>query len=104
MFALINTVIVAVLFYGGTTAVSYTVGYGLYVSYALAIAVPSWALTVRRLHDVGKSGWWIFINLIPLVGGIWFFVLTVLDSKPGDNQYGPSPKGAGATPSAPASM
>ncbi|MBT2481415.1 DUF805 domain-containing protein [Streptomyces sp. ISL-94] len=63
--------------------------YGLYV---LAIIVPCIALTVRRLHDLGKSGWWCFIVFIPLVGGIWLIVLAATEGQPGPNQYGPSPK------------
>jgi hypothetical protein len=45
-----------------------------------------------RLHDTGRSGGWIFIGLVPLVGGIILLVFTVSDSKPGANQYGPNPK------------
>jgi uncharacterized membrane protein YhaH (DUF805 family) len=67
--------------------------YGLfYLLYALAVIIPAIALVVRRLHDVGKSGWWYFIALIPLVGGIWLLVLMLTDSQPGINQYGPNPK------------
>ncbi len=73
----------------------------LTVIYYLAMIIPMIAVTVRRLHDVGKSGWWIFISLVPVVGGIWLFVLTVMDSTPGDNQYGPNPKMMKATPMAP---
>jgi len=64
----------------------------LLLLFILATVVPMWAVTVRRLHDVGKSGWWIFINFIPLIGNIWLFVLTVTDGQPGVNQYGPNPK------------
>lgn len=64
----------------------------LYTIYALAIIIPSLAVLVRRLHDIGKSGWWFFISLIPLVGAIWLFVLIVTDSQPGENQWGPNPK------------
>ncbi len=60
--------------------------------YALAVIIPTWAVTVRRLHDVGKSGWWIFISLVPLIGGFWLLYLEVSDSQPGENQYGPNPK------------
>lgn len=68
-------------------------GYGiLYVLFGLAVALPYLSVTVRRLHDVGKSGWWIFINLIPIVGSIWLFILTVTDSQPFENQYGINPK------------
>lgn len=62
--------------------------------YGLAVFIPSLAVLIRRLHDVGKSGWMILICLIPIVGGIWLFVLTVLDSDPGTNKYGPNPKNA----------
>ena len=58
----------------------------------LLVAVPILAVTVRRLHDVGKSGWMWFIQLIPLIGPIWLFVLIVTDSQPGVNKYGPNPK------------
>lgn len=69
------------------------VGYGFfYILYALAVLIPSLAVAVRRLHDVGKSGWWIFISLIPIVGVIWLLVLLVTNSESGDNQYGPNPK------------
>ena len=69
------------------------IGYGpLYGIYLLAIILPSLAVAVRRLHDIGKSGWMILISLIPLIGGIWLLVLLVTDSNPGNNQYGPNPK------------
>ncbi|MDR2361947.1 MAG: DUF805 domain-containing protein [Prevotellaceae bacterium] len=66
--------------------------YGLSVLYSLAIILPNLALTVRRLHDTGRNWPWIFINFVPVVGGIWFFVLTVLAGDVGDNKYGPDPK------------
>lgn len=67
----------------------------LAVLYYLAILVPTIAVGVRRLHDTGKSGWFILMGLIPLVGGIVLLVFTVSDSTPGDNEYGPNPKGVG---------
>ena len=51
------------------------------VIYSLWVFLPSLAITVRRLHDIGKSGWWILISLIPLIWPIWLFVLLVLPSK-----------------------
>lgn len=67
--------------------------YGLfYFLYALGVLIPGLAVAVRRLHDVGKSGWMILISLIPIIGGIWFLVLMVTDSNSGENQYGPNPK------------
>jgi len=60
---------------------------------ALALLLPSLAVTVRRLHDTGRSGWWILIGLIPFVGAIVLLVFECQDSQPGANNYGPSPKG-----------
>jgi uncharacterized membrane protein YhaH (DUF805 family)/regulator of sirC expression with transglutaminase-like and TPR domain len=68
-------------------------GFGLLsILYALAIFVPGLAVSVRRLHDVGKSGWYYLIVLIPIAGPIWLLVLTCTDSQTGDNKYGPNPK------------
>ena len=57
----------------------------------LAILIPSLAVVWRRLHDIGKSGGWYFIFLVPLVGWIILLVFLCRDSQPGDNQYGPNP-------------
>jgi len=54
-------------------------------------ALASLAASIRRLHDTGRSGWWFLINLLPLIGPIWFFVLTVLGSEPRGNLWGPAP-------------
>ncbi len=59
---------------------------------ALALLIPSLAVAVRRLHDTDRSGWWVLLCLIPLIGGIWLLVLLCLDSTPGDNRFGPNPK------------
>lgn len=59
--------------------------------FALAMLIPGIAVTVRRLHDTGRSGWWILISFVPLIGAIVILVFTVLDSQPGANQYGPNP-------------
>ncbi len=74
--------------------------YGMYSTgiiaslYSLAVLIPSLAVGVRRLHDIGKSGWWLLISLIPLVGGIWLLVLLATNGVVGENQYGPDPKAA----------
>jgi uncharacterized membrane protein YhaH (DUF805 family) len=65
--------------------------------YALAVFIPGLAVLVRRLHDTGKSGWWVFIALIPIIGAIVLLVFLVLDSTPGDNQYGVNPKSVSAS-------
>jgi uncharacterized membrane protein YhaH (DUF805 family) len=67
--------------------------YGLiYCLYAVAIIVPALAVSIRRLHDIGKSGWYIFVNLIPLAGFIWYLVLLCSSGNTGENKYGPDPK------------
>lgn len=60
--------------------------------YSLAVLIPSIAVSVRRMHDANKSGWYLLMDLIPLVG--WIFVLIALtkDSVPGTNRYGANPK------------
>ena len=63
--------------------------------YDLAVLIPSLAVAVRRLHDTNRSGWWILIGLVPIVGPIVLLVFTCLDSQPGPNQHGPNPKGIG---------
>ena len=70
---------------------------GIYVLsslYSLAVLLPSLGVSIRRLHDTGRTGWWIFIGLIPLIGAIILLVFFVTDSQPETNQYGPSPKTA----------
>ena len=58
----------------------------------LVTIVPALAVLIRRLHDTGKSGWWVLIGFVPFVGTIVLFVFSVLDSDAGDNKYGASPK------------
>ncbi len=89
MFTLFNLIfaILAVVIDGliGTGAI-------IYLFYVLATIIPNLSVSVRRLHDVGKSGWMYLVALIPLVGFIWLLVLLTTDSQPGDNEYGPNPK------------
>ena len=61
--------------------------------FSLAVLIPGLAVAWRRLHDIGKSGAWYLLNLIPLVGSIILLVWCCQDSQPGDNMYGPNPKG-----------
>jgi uncharacterized membrane protein YhaH (DUF805 family) len=60
--------------------------------YMLAVLLPSLAVVVRRLHDTDRSGWWLLIALVPIIGAIVLLVFMVQDSQPGENQYGPNPK------------
>lgn len=55
---------------------------------SLAFLLPGLAVTVRRLHDIDKSGWWVFISLIPVIGGIWLLVLELTAGNPARNAYG----------------
>jgi uncharacterized membrane protein YhaH (DUF805 family) len=59
--------------------------------YGLLIFFPSLSVSVRRLHDIGKSGWWVLITLVPFIGAIILIVFLALRSQPGVNQYGPNP-------------
>lgn len=86
-------VVIAEVVVLGIRSVSSSLGQILYVVLVLAIVVPSIAVGVRRLHDTGRSGWWILIGLVPIIGAIVLIVFYVQDSAPGANEYGPSPKG-----------
>ena len=61
--------------------------------YFFASLIPSLAIQVRRLHDVDKSGWYMLLNFVIIIGWIWLLVLNIKDSTPGANKYGPNPKG-----------
>lgn len=88
-FALFNSIIYLILFFISS---AYLIQI-LCIVFYLAMMIPGLAVAVRRLHDVGKGGWMILISLIPLIGSIWLLILMVTDSNPGNNQYGPNPKG-----------
>jgi len=60
--------------------------------YGLAMLIPGLAVSVRRLHDVNKSGWMILVALIPFVGAIWLLVLMIMEGTQGENSYGASPE------------
>lgn len=90
MFALVNFVIVAVLYVLAMTVIDWLIW--VYLLYALAVLIPGIAVTVRRLHDTGRSGWWYFIAFVPLVGAFVLLYFLVLAGDSGDNAYGPDPK------------
>jgi uncharacterized membrane protein YhaH (DUF805 family) len=100
IFELFNILIILVLFVTAFTAFGTTKHPDLteaalfipLVLYILAMIIPGLAVTVRRLHDTGKSGWMIMLCIIPIIGGIIVLVFMVLDSDPGPNQYGQNPK------------
>lgn len=88
MFGLFNFIIAVVLAAIGGIIHTQAL-YGLYV---LAILLPSIGVTIRRLHDTGRSGWWMLIGLVPLVGGLILLYFMICDSEPNSNDYGPCPK------------
>lgn len=71
---------------------SYDTAVVLAVVFLLGIALPTLAVGARRLHDIGASGWWLLLSLLPVAGGLVLVVLYLFDSKPEANRYGPSPK------------
>ena len=64
--------------------------------FGLAMLIPSLAVSVRRLHDVGKSGWFLLFIVVLLIGWIYLLYVYVQPGMPGPNEYGPDPKGADA--------
>jgi uncharacterized membrane protein YhaH (DUF805 family) len=66
--------------------------------YWLAVLLPSLAVSIRRMHDTDRSGWWVLINLIPLVGGILFIVWAASSGTFGPNRFGSPPDGGTAAP------
>jgi uncharacterized membrane protein YhaH (DUF805 family) len=94
-FVLFNIIIGIVLGFidGATGSFSPEAGMGLLGGiYTLAVLIPGIAVSVRRLHDTDRSGWWLLIALVPLIGAIVLIVFMVQDSKPEKNQYGVNPK------------
>ncbi|UIP26801.1 DUF805 domain-containing protein [Photobacterium sp. TLY01] len=60
--------------------------------YSLAVLIPSVAVGVRRLHDIGKSGWWMLLSLIPVIGFVVLLFFFARAGQPGTNEHGPNPK------------
>lgn len=89
MFFLVNLIIAVVLNVIGVAVKAAAFAGDIY---ALALLIPSIAVGVRRLHDTGRSGWWLLIGLIPLVGTIVLIVFLATEGRRGDNEYGPDPK------------
>ncbi|MFD1016614.1 DUF805 domain-containing protein [Winogradskyella rapida] len=92
LFNLIITIALAIVFGTLGALLDIPALFSLYVIYALAVVIPSLAVAVRRLHDVGKSGWFYLISLIPFIGGIWLIILFATEGDQGANAYGPDPK------------
>lgn len=104
MFTLFDTIFAILIFMIGTVVGSLLngpdmlsgLGFGLLIFYLLAVLMPKLSVTVRRLHDTGRSALWLLVGLIPGIGPLILFVLMILEGVPGENEYGPDPQ---ATPS-----
>ena len=94
MFLLINLVVsVALALIDSLIGSVSESGMGLLSSvYSIGVLIPSLALSVRRLHDTGRTGWWVLISIIPVIGAVVLLVFMLLDSEPGSNRYGANPK------------
>lgn len=96
LFVLKGRLIISILIIGFENIIGMAIpeiGYGpLTPLYSLFVLIPSLAVVVRRLHDVGKSGWMFLILLIPIVGFIWILVLLLTDSQQESNNWGDNPK------------
>ncbi len=91
MFALFNVIVVVLL--GVIEGVVGTAGI-LVTIYSLGVLVPSVGVAIRRLHDTDRSGWWLLIGLVPVIGGLVLLYFLVLDSNSAENQFGANPKAA----------
>lgn len=83
MFALIHLIIMVVL--GWVSEVLSSI-------YSLAVLLPAIGVSIRRLHDTGKRGWWLLLHFIPVIGTIILIIFFVQDSEEDANEYGPNPK------------
>ena len=88
--AIVLSVLDGIVFGGSVDGKGTPVLSGLFM---LAMLLPSIAVGIRRLHDTDRSGWWLLIGMIPILGAIVLIVFFVQDSKPGENRFGPNPKG-----------
>jgi len=91
MFTLFNLIIMVVLQLVGGGGEG---GLGDVLSgiYSLGVLLPSVGVTVRRLHDIGKPGWWALLMIVPIIGALVLIYFAVQDSQEGSNEYGPNPK------------
>lgn len=82
---------------GGTMSSEYSLISTLSTLFTLAMIIPGLAVAIRRLHDIGKSGWWVLIAFVPLIGVLVLLLFFIRDSQEGSNVYGENPKGVGGT-------
>ena len=94
MFTLFSVIISSILtLIDNNLGTEVNTGTGLFGGiYSLLISVPTLAVSVRRLDDIGKSGWMLLVALIPLIGAIWLLILFCKDSQIEENKWGANPK------------
>lgn len=97
LFIMIVTIILQLLMVGtmspdGSTGATFGPLTALIIIFSFGVFLPSIAVSIRRLHDSGKSGWWYLLNLIPF-GSLVVLYFMIVDSEAGANKYGPNPKG-----------
>ncbi len=95
IYNLINSIVISILAVSEGFTSRFDTGYGIGMLtsiYILGVMIPSIAVTVRRLHDTGRSGLWYFVGLIPVIGWLAVLIFTLLDSEFGSNEYGDNPK------------
>lgn len=94
MFVLFNAIFVFLLmFLDKMLGLNYYMQYGvLYTIYAVAVLIPGLAVNVRRLHDINRSGWWVLLSFVPIVGGIVLLIWACTEGTHGTNDYGEDPK------------
>ena len=87
--------IISIVFFAIAFAMNSTIGWLLFVVVYIGVIWAGLAVSIKRWHDRDKSGWWIFIVLVPIIGGLWALIETgFLEGTSGDNQYGPDPLAA----------
>jgi uncharacterized membrane protein YhaH (DUF805 family) len=88
-FTLFNSMAAIVLMIIDITAGTHYAFLGIY---CLAVLLPGLGVSIRRLHDTNRSGWWVLVNLYPAVGQFFYFLFMVAESDVGENRYGQNPK------------
>ena len=92
MFTLFNCIIAIVL-----AIIETMLGiFGISALYSLAVLLPGIGVSIRRLHDIDRTGWWLLIGFVPVIGIIVLLVFCFMDGTPGDNRFGSNPKTAAA--------
>lgn len=93
-FVLYNTIVSVVFFVlaGVIGSVNLDLALVLTITYIGAVFFPKLSVSVRRLHDLDLSGWWVLVSFVPIIGALGLLLWMVQDGTPGANSHGPDPK------------